>query len=185
MGRVWEARSGNDTTGGRLRLRALETSDIDFMYQCENDTSLWESSAGNTYFSRHTLAQLVKMSHLPLDETHQVRLIGVNEGEAPVGILDLFNLDPRHARAEIGILIYPPTQWGKGLGKQLLNAAKHYASHQLLLHQLYAEIFTTHSRSLNLFRNGGFTQVGVRRQWYRTPSGWADVMCLQCILTEE
>ena len=168
-----------------IHLRAPEERDVEFMYQCENDTSLWESSALNTYYSTLTLRRLVEMNCQPIEETRQLRLIGEDQQHEPVGILDLFDIDLRHARASIGILIYPPSRWGQGLGKELLRIGIVHAQRHLLLHQLYAEIFTTHPRSLSLFHGAGFRTVGIRREWYKTSTGWADVECLQYLLTEK
>jgi diamine N-acetyltransferase len=46
--------------GKNILLRALEPSDIDLMYEWENDTDFWPVSGTLTPFSRYTMEQFVK-----------------------------------------------------------------------------------------------------------------------------
>ena len=44
-----------------VRLRALEKTDLDFLYQLENDQSLWEVSETQAPFSHETLRRYLEM----------------------------------------------------------------------------------------------------------------------------
>ena len=44
----------------KLKLRALEPSDLDIMYDIENDKSLWVYSNTSSPFSKHTLKKFIE-----------------------------------------------------------------------------------------------------------------------------
>lgn len=46
-----------------VALRALEPEDIDFLYQLENDPSLWEVSETQSPFSRKVLTAYIENAH--------------------------------------------------------------------------------------------------------------------------
>ncbi len=57
-----------------------------------------------------------------------------------------------------------------------------YARRTLGLHQLWCGVGATNRASLALFRNAGFTQSGIRRDWLATPDGYEDEVLFQKIL---
>ena len=44
--------------GKHIHLRALEPSDLDFLYELENNTDIWEISGTTTPYSKHVLKLL-------------------------------------------------------------------------------------------------------------------------------
>lgn len=88
-----------------IRLRALELEDLDFLYQIENDDRLWELGVSNVPYSRRVLLDYISSASADIYVDNQVRLIVENEQNEQVGILDLTDFDPRHHRAELGIVI--------------------------------------------------------------------------------
>lgn len=57
-----------------------------------------------------------------------------------------------------------------------------YAARQVLgLHQLWCSVAPDNAASLALFRRAGFVECGRKREWRRTPDGWADELLLQKI----
>jgi len=61
--------------GKNLKLRALEPSDIDLLYEWENNEKLWYLSNTITPFSRFTLEQYILNSHQDIYTTKQLRLM--------------------------------------------------------------------------------------------------------------
>ena len=47
-------------TGELVKLRALEKSDLDFLYKWENDTDIWKVSNNVLPFSKDTIAQFIE-----------------------------------------------------------------------------------------------------------------------------
>jgi len=166
-----------------ITLRPLEPEDIGLLYTWENNVSIWEASNTRAPFSKHVLAQYIKDSVYDIYTTKQLRLIIETLGHTPVGAVDLFDFDPYHQRAGIGILIHNAEDKEKGYAGDALRAMCTYAVKTLGLHQLYANIASDNEASLKLFKKSGFKESGTQKDWLKTSSGWKDSITLQKILS--
>ncbi|MBT3547278.1 MAG: GNAT family N-acetyltransferase, partial [Flavobacterium sp.] len=61
--------------GEKVRLRALEPEDLDFLFTTENNTAFWEVSNTQVPFSRFVLKQYLENSHQDIYEAKQLRLV--------------------------------------------------------------------------------------------------------------
>lgn len=98
-----------------------------------------------------------------------------------VGLVDLFEFEPVDLRAGIGILIHGAGDRGRGFASDALDVLCRYARQVLGLHQLWCSVAPDNAASLTLFRRAGFVECGRKREWRRTPDGWADELLLQKI----
>lgn len=167
---------------GQIKLRPLEPEDLEFLYQWENDPSIWSVSNTIAPFSRYILKQYIEESHRDIYETKQLRLIIEDIDRKAVGAVDLFDFDPYHLRAGIGILIYNKEDRGKGLAFDALQLIAQYAKEVLGLHQLYANITVDNRASITLFEKAGFRSSGTKKDWIKTMNGWLDEMIYQKLL---
>ena len=87
----------------------------------ENNMEIWKVSNTRTPFSKYILAEYIKESAKDIYETKQLRLIIQNENNEPVGAMDLFDFEPYHMRAGIGILIHKPENRNQGYAFDSLN----------------------------------------------------------------
>ena len=164
-----------------VRLRALEPEDIELLYAWENDPEIWEVSHTLVPYSKYILALYIKNSDKDIFETKQLRLmIETTEGKT-VGAVDLFDFDPYHGRAGIGLLIHDHKDRDKGYASAALELLIAYCFNKLSMHQLYANIECGNKKSLRLFEKKGFQLCGTKREWLRTDSGWKDEFTLQKI----
>ncbi len=164
-----------------IRLRALEPEDLEILYRWENNTDLWRY--GNTLapFSRFILREYIAGLHRDIYEIRQVRfLIERLEKREPVGLADLFDFDPYHQRAAIGLLIDMPFQH-QGFGRMTMQLLHEYAFSFLKLHQLYAHIPMHNEACLKLFNRLGYDCCGIFKEWLHTEEGYADVAFYQRI----
>jgi diamine N-acetyltransferase len=97
-----------------------------------------------------------------------------------IGTIDLYDYDPIHLRAGIGILLDVAYR-NKGLGMEALQLSKEYAFRFLQLKQLYAYVPQSNSPSIQLFGKCGYVQAGVLKYWLKTQSGFEDVYLMQLI----
>ncbi|MCK0131811.1 GNAT family N-acetyltransferase [Flavobacteriaceae bacterium F08102] len=166
--------------GKNIRLRALEVNDLAFLYRIENNEDYWEVS--NTYkpFSYHLLRQYLANAHQDIYEAKQLRLVIVTLDNEAIGFIDLFDFDPHHRRAGIGILIAHEHQ-GQGYASEALTLLINYAFTHLFLHQIYANITVDNIKSINLFRKKGFEKIGIKRDWVATQDGYKDELMFQLI----
>jgi len=172
----------NQLQYGKIRLRPLEPADIDLLYKWENDIEIWEVSNTKTPYSKHVLAQYLVESAKDIYATKQLRLIIQNENNEPVGAVDLFDFDPYHQRAGVGILIHKKEDRNMGYATDALTALSNYALEVLGMKQLFANITADNTSSIHLFEKGGFKQTGLKKDWVKTFSGWKDELFFQKIL---
>lgn len=169
-------------TGNTIYLRALEPEDLDFIYHIENNEALWEVSYTQTPYSRFLIRQYLENAHQDIYEAKQLRLaICIKGSFDAVGLIDLFDFDPANQRAGIGIIIADEADRGKGLGSEALGLVKQYAFSILNLHQLYANIDTSNIASATLFTNFGFDLIGIKKEWNKRGTTYADEALYQLI----
>lgn len=168
--------------GNTIYLRALEPEDLAFVYAIENDETVWEMSNTQTPYSRFLIRQYLENAHQDIYEAKQLRLaICKNETSEAVGLIDLFDFDPRNQRAGIGIIIQNIGNRNQGIGSEALELLIRYSFTQLQLHQLYANIGSENSASINLFTNFGFRCVGIKKDWNRFQKHYTDEGLYQLI----
>ncbi|WP_321286942.1 GNAT family N-acetyltransferase [uncultured Sunxiuqinia sp.] len=172
----------NKLEHGNIRFRPLEPEDLELIYQWENDPEIWQVSNTLVPFSRYILKQYIEESHKDIFETRQLRLIIEDITQNAVGAIDLFDFDPYHQRAGIGILIYNKKDRGKGLASDALRLLASYARDVIGLHQLYANITVDNQTSIRLFKKVGFLLVGTKKDWIKTADGRLDEDLYQLIL---
>ncbi|NVO10514.1 MAG: GNAT family N-acetyltransferase [Bacteroidales bacterium] len=169
-----------------VKLRAPELPDIDLLYTWENNMEIWKVSNTITPFSRFVLKKYIETAHLDIWETKQLRLIieAKNQSSlmlASVGLIDLFDFDPFHLRAGIGILIANSEYRQKGYATEALKLMVKYTFETLQLHQLYCNISSDNTISFQLFQNTGFEVIGIKKDWLKTKNGWQDEIMLQIV----
>ncbi|MGZ4038753.1 MAG: GNAT family N-acetyltransferase [Bacteroidia bacterium] len=168
--------------GNHIYLRALEPGDVDVLYKWENNRGIWQVSNTQTPFSRYVLEQFLMNAHEDIYTNKQLRLIiSEVDKDAAVGAIDLFDFDPYHLRAGIGILIAEEYR-NKGFAFEALQLLQDYAFKTLLLKQLYCNVTVSAASSLQLFEKSGFEKVGLKKNWNRiSASDFEDEWFLQLI----
>ena len=154
--------------GQLVYLRALEPEDLDLVFKIENDEYLWELTTTLTPFSKFLLKHYIKNSHKDIYEAKQLRLVICKAiDDEALGMIDLFDFDPRNQRAGLGILIFSTSDRGKGYGAEALDLITRYSFKHLNVHQLYANILEENKPSIKLFEKQGFEAVGLKKDWTR------------------
>jgi diamine N-acetyltransferase len=167
---------------GRINLRAPEPEDLDYLFEWENDASLWELSNTRAPFSKFVLAQYLKEVSRDIFEQKQVRLIIQTEEKKVIGAVDLYDIDFFHQRAGVGILIHKNEDRRQGFASEVLIALENYASGILGIRQLFACISEDNTPSIHLFEKAGYSLTGIRKKWLNTMKGWKDEWFFQKML---
>lgn len=150
--------------GEHIRLRALEPTDLDFLYELENNTDLWEISGTTTPYSKHVLKLYLDNAHRDIYDVKQLRLCIVKENKV-VGLIDLFDFDPQNKRVGVGIVVLDDKERNKGIGTEAVSLLTDYVFQVLGLRQLYANVLEENAASLYLFKKLGFVEVGIKKDW--------------------
>ena len=150
-----------------IYFRALESTDLELLYTCENDTSVWQVSNTQTPYSKHVLSQYLEAAHQDIYTTKQLRLlICLRESNEAIGTVDLFEFEPTHARVGVGILIFEKYR-KKGFAFEAIELLKKYAFETLLMNLLFCNISANNTESIALFEKCGFEKIGIKKKWNR------------------
>ena len=168
--------------GTNIYLRALEPEDLEFIYAIENNESVWEVSNTQTPYSRFLIRQYLENTHQDIYEAKQLRLaICLYDTFHAIGLIDLFDFDPKNNRAGVGIVISNEANRNSGIGSEALQLVINYAFNQLQLHQLYANIGSDNEISLQLFTKFGFQIIGTKKDWIKVNNVFKDEILFQLI----
>jgi diamine N-acetyltransferase len=168
--------------GDNIYIRALEPNDLEFIYAIENEQSIWEVSNTQTPYSRFLVKQYLENAHQDIYEAKQLRLAICQDTDFPaLGLIDLFDFDPKNNRAGVGIVIQGDDNRNKKIGSEALELLIKYAFHHLNLHQLYANIGTENRSSIALFSKFGFQNIGTKKDWSLVNGIYKDEAIFQLI----
>jgi diamine N-acetyltransferase len=163
-----------------ITLRAVEPEDLDLLYVWENDRSVWH--VGNTLvpFSKYQLKQYIASDPSNIFTHLQMRLmIDCRQRASPVGIIDLFDFEPIHKRAAVGLLIASEKDRRQGYAKNALLQMIEYCRNILYLNQIYCNVAASNIPCINLFKKLNFNITGTKKEWLCTENGWDDELIMQ------
>lgn len=164
-----------------VRLRAMEPEDLDALYRIENDRDVWDVGENNVPYSRYILHDYIANASADIYADKQVRMVVENEKGQLVGVADVVNFCPSHARAEVSIVICREHR-KKGYARAAIRQIMDYALRTLHLHQLYAVVREDNMPSLNLFSSLGFKSKTVLDDWLFDGKDYHNVVVMQFFL---
>ena len=147
-----------------LKLRKIEPSDLPFLYQWENDATMWADSDTHNPLSRHDLHQYIENTTGDIYRDGQLRLIIEGSEAGIVGCIDLFDFDARNRKAAIGMYIAPEAR-GKGVGKKAVQQLLDYAFGFLHLRMIYAIISVHNHPCSRIYEQMGFIPSSPLKDW--------------------
>lgn len=162
-------------------LRALEPADLNDLYDWENDVSVWPVTSTYIPFNRTTLnAYAQSVQDIFAEKQYRFVIVLKGTGKA-IGFVDLFDFEPVHGRAGVGILIAGEENRNKGYGKKALDLIILYAKEILMIRMLFANIGSDNSGSIKVFESSGFVKCGTKKDWTKTPAGFLDEHIYQIV----
>ncbi len=168
----------------RIILRAMEPSDIELLYKWENDKSIWVISNTFAPFSKYILTKYIENSHQDIYQAKQLRLmidIKKQSGNTTIGAIDIFDFEPYHLRAGLGILISEKQNRKKGYASESIEIIIDYAFNYLGLKQLFCNIGEDNKDSIDLFEKHGFKKCGEKKFWIKKQGKWINELMFQLI----
>ena len=165
----------------KIRLRALEPEDLDFLYEMENNETLWGVGCTNVPYSRQVLLDYITSATADIYVDKQVRMMVENEQGEVVGMVDFMNFDPRHLRAELGIVIKKEF-CGKGFATSAIRHLQQYAKNILHLHQIYAIVAENNENAVRMLKAVGFQGDKLIKGWLNEGGAYRDAYFFQSFL---
>ena len=162
----------------QIKLRPIEPEDLDYLYKIENDKRLWDVGETNMPYSRYALHEYVASCPTDIYTDKQLRLMIISPEGETVGIIDLMNFNPRHQRAEIGIVV-DKLHRRCGYAQAAIEEMKNYSKEVIHLHQLYAIVSKDNVYSIERFQQSGFKATATLRDWLFNGSDFHDAILFQ------
>lgn len=167
--------------GEKVRLRSLEKSDANIMYQWENDPETWKYGTLSAPFSHYQIDRYVEKGNHDIFSAHQLRLmIELISTGTSIGAADLFSFDAKNRRTGIGLLIQKEFR-GQGYGYDTLKVLIKYCFETLSLHQLWCNIHESNTKSIQIFEKCGFQLIGIKKDWRLQNNHWENELFFQLI----
>lgn len=166
----------------QITLRALEPEDLDLLYHWENNSEVWKVSNTHTPMSKFILANYIKSSDADIWEKKELRLVVENKEQEAVGTIEVFDFDPYHQRAGLGIIIFKKADRRNGTASAAIQLILEYLKSEIGVHQVYVNIAADNSPSIQLFEQLNFQEIGIKKQWLKRPNSWVDEIMYQRFL---
>ena len=171
-----------------ITLKAIEPSDVLTLLKWENDQDIWSVSETVEPLSKYKLDTYIRQT-LTLDVfgLRQLRLMihkvisSDHDITEPIGTIELFEFNPIHKHAGLGIMLLKEYQ-GQGIGKIVLDQFLAYCSEKLQVHSVYANMSETNINSIKFFENYGFEKVAEYKEFFYENGKFVSQLTYQLIL---
>lgn len=164
--------------GENVRLRNVETADVDFLCEIENDSRNWSVSDTLAPYSRTTMEEYIQSESLGIWANGQQRFIIENQEKNIVGAVDIYDVDIFSHKAAVGIVIKEECR-RNGYGREALRLLCDYCFSHLDFQMLYAYVETGNKPSVSLMESAGFEVTATLKSWRRVALQYKDVHVLQ------
>jgi RimJ/RimL family protein N-acetyltransferase len=171
--------------GERIRLRAIERSDLAQFVRWLNDSDV---RAGLDIFLPFSLDEeerwYERMLETPADE-HPLA-IEARDGDAwrSIGDCGFHSIDWRSRSAETGIVIGDKNYWNQGYGTDAMQLLLKHGFDTLNLNRIYLRVFSNNARAIRCYEKAGFVQEGRFRQAHYQDGEYQDVLVMSVLRSE-
>ena len=171
--------------GERVRLRAMEKSDLSLCVKWINDPAVREGI--NIYFPfsmRREESWFEQVANQAPEETPMIIEIQEKDGWFPIGTSAFVNYMARERNAEYGIFIGEKEYWHKGYGEEVTRLMLRFGFSDLNLQRIYLKAFDTNPRAIRCYENAGFVHEGRLRQAGFQNGKYIDLILMSVLFPE-
>jgi len=167
--------------GKRVRLRAIERSDIPTFVRWLNDPEVTQYLLMYMPFSQAQEERWFE-SHLNDSSSH---IFGTETPEGKlIGNIGIDEIDWKDRKAVLGIVIGEKEYWGQGYGTDAIRALLRFAFTNMNLNRIRLSVFDYNERAQRCYRKCGFQLEGRLRQAHFSDGRYHDELVMG-ILREE
>jgi len=169
-------------TGTRVVLRPLVKADAPRLAAIVNDPSVSRTLRANGRVS--VAAQELFIDSLATAPADLVLGVAAASDGRLLGAAGLHHLDDPARKAELGIFLGPPPEWGHGHGTEAVALLLRHAFEDLRLHRVWLHVHADHDRALRVYERLGFRREGLLRDSGRRTDGFVDVVSMGILADE-
>jgi RimJ/RimL family protein N-acetyltransferase len=139
-----------------LKLRPMNRADAEILGIWAEDELFCQHAGWTTSSAAAVRDFWVRQVETPPADL--IRLAVASADDGLLGYVDLHGAKP--LERELGFLIGPSTQWGRGLGGRAAKAGLVYGFEQLSLGSIWAEALIANAASVRILRSLGMRETG-------------------------
>lgn len=168
--------------GERVYLRPVEREDAVLMAKWFNS---WEVRRSVLSHRPVSLAQQEeKIASIGKDEHDVVLAIARREPDGLLGATGLHRIDFKNRRAEFGIAVGDPAEWGKGYGTEATRLIVGYGFDTLNLNRIQLLVYEDNVRGIRAYERAGFRREGVLRQYLYREGRYQDAFLMSVLKSD-
>jgi diamine N-acetyltransferase len=122
--------------GRNIVLRPLQNTDLDFLFEIENNIKNWQFGSEKKKYNKQELLDYITNTKTDISLAKQYRFV-IDLNSTPIGFIDIFNYT--NDSAGMGVIITEKYR-KKGFAKEALNLLTDYAFIILDINQLHATV---------------------------------------------
>jgi len=136
----------------KILLRTLQLSDLDFLFEIENNKENWRYGTENKQYTKEELTNYIANAKQDITTAGQFRFV-IDLENTPIGFIDLFDYITNSAG--VGVIIVKNYR-RRGFSKEALELLIDYATNTLKIEKLHCNIQEVNLASIKLFTSCGF-----------------------------
>jgi diamine N-acetyltransferase len=174
--------------GKRMRLRAVEKTDIEIFCRWINDPEVTENLMLVFPMSRleeerwyEKMLESPPSEHVMVIETSDPQ----KQGQwLTIGTCQFFDIDWRNRSGEVGIMIGEKAFWDQGFGTETMGLLLEHGFDTLNLHRVWLRVYAKNPRAIRAYEKAGFIHEGVFRQGHYQHGQYFDVHLMSVLKAE-
>ena len=136
----------------KILLRPLQLSDLDFLFEIENNKENWKYGTENKQYTKEELTNYIANAKQDITNAGQFRFV-IDLENTPIGFIDLFDYTTNSAG--VGVIIAKNYR-RRGFAKEALKLLSIYSFETLNLKKLDCNIEKDNLASIKLFTSCSF-----------------------------
>lgn len=171
--------------GEKIRLRAIERTDLPYFVQWLNDPQVRLYLASDLPLSLASEEQWFENVLQSPPEEHPLA-IEIQEGDTwkLIGNTRFIRIDWHARSAEVGLVIGEKAYWDKGHGTQVMQLMLRHGFETLNLNRIYLRVFADNLRAIRCYEKAGFVLEGRLRQAAFRRGSYQDVLIMSILRAE-
>jgi len=168
----------------KLFLRKISLGDSEFFFTSLKEEAVSKFLSLGPLTSKEHSKKLLKNYLKYWDKNTQFNYIieiredkNIEDNIKKIGSISIWNISWLHKRGEVGIWVVPK-YWHQGMAKKAIKLIRIIAFNHLKMNRLEAHIAINNKTSINLFKNSGYIEEGVLKQYLNLRGTFTDAIIL-------